>query len=390
MVANAVHGATGRRSRRFVVRVTHLINGLGLGGAEMVLARLIESTRGEMDATVISLDGRRGALADRIEAAGARVLAPDLRAHTGGPVRLARALIDLQPDVVQTWLYHADLLGGVAARIGLRRTPILWGVHTTELRNAGLVAQVGLRAGSLLSHVLPTKIVCCSERARDVHRRRGYAAGKMTVIDNGFAAVDVDADAAAAVRAELHLESDARLIGRPGRFHPQKDYETLFAAIERLQRRGPVAHLVLTGTGIDASNNALASMIERLPSPRHVHVLGERHDTDRLYGAYDVVVSSSAFGEAMPLIIGEAMAAGVPVVATDVGDSARLVGDTGWIVPARDPAALADALHDALTEDPDARSARRMASQRRVLESFGLQRMAQQYLDLYRSVVKTS
>lgn len=362
------------------MKVVHVTTGLELGGAEMVLTRLIEGTAGVLDSTVVSLSGR-GHLADRIERAGVEVISTE-DGSMRSPLELGRVVRRLDADVVQTWMYHADLLGGTAAWLA-RAGTVVWGLHAGVL--SGWKSTAALTTGAALSRVVPARIVCCSETSRVVHAGRGYDARKMVVVDNGFVVPELDASARSSVREELGLPDDAVLVGRPGRFHPQKDYPTLVAAFSRVLEHQPGAVLLLTGPRIDDGNAELRALVAGLQAGS-VRLLGRRDDLVRLNQACDVVVSSSSFGEALPLVIGEAMSVGTPVVATDVGDSARVVDDTGWVVPIGSPKALGDALVQCLALDPVERRARGAAARLRIEASFGLERMCQGYVDVYRSV----
>ena len=361
------------------MRVVHVTTGLDLGGAETVLVRLIEGTRRRSDAVVISLHGR-GALAAPIEELGVEVIALDDGLRS--PWKVRAALRAAAPDVVQTWMYHADVIGGTLQRIA-GRAPVVWGIHAGVLDPSGARARAAIRGAAVLSHVVPERIICCSETSYRVHVERGYARKKMVVIDNGFDVPDPMPDAAASVRAELGLPPDARLIGRPGRYHPQKDHATLLRAFADVRRRRPGTWLLLAGPGMDEENGELRSLVARTAPEGGVLLLGVRQDVPRLDAACDVVVSSSSFGEALPLIIGESMAGGTPVVATDVGDSARIVGDTGWVVPVGDAGSLADALVAALDEPAAARADRGERSRQRIVSHFAAATMCERYLQVY-------
>ena len=161
--------------------------------------------------------------------------------------------------------------------------------------------------------------------------------------------------ARSAVRQELGLPVDATLIGFIARFHPQKDHRTFLQAATILSEQVPDSQFVLVGRGVTVDNEELRGLIAA-HGPRHgVHLLGERADIPRLTAALDIATCSSAFGESFPSVVGEAMACGVPCVVTDVGDAARIVGDTGRVVLPKDAAALAAAWSELIELGPDGR-----------------------------------
>ncbi len=372
--------------------VCHLITGLGVGGAEMMLYKLLAgSDRRRYDHHVVSLT-RPGPMASRIEELG---IAVDSLSMEGGPlawlagIRRLRAIVDASaPDLVQSWMYHADLLAALAIDRGI---PLVWGIRQTTFprprwrRPTYHVARFCAR----LSRRRPARIVCCAETARRVHRDLGYDDAKMRVIPNGF---DTDAyrpDPAAGMemRGELGLAADAPVVGHVARFDPQKDHRRFLRAAAIVLESLPSARFVLCGQGVDGENGRLGGWIEGLGIAHAVHLLGRRDDMPRLLAAFDCLVSSSAYGEGFPNVVGEAMACGTPCVVTDVGDSAAIVGDTGQVVPPGDERALAAAIVQLLGYDRTARLALGERARRRVVEHYGLPVVVRRYEALYDEVL---
>ncbi|MDZ7793203.1 MAG: glycosyltransferase [Spirochaetia bacterium] len=254
-----------------------------------------------------------------------------------------------KPAVVQTWMYHADVIGGVAAR--LAGVPVVWGIHQSNLDPAVNTrnTMVSAKLGRLLSSKLPEKIVCCSFASERTHTAFGYDSAKMQVIHNGFETPAVSLNsmnvAGETLREELGIGHEEFVIGLVARFNPQKDHAAFLEAARRLHRTHQERDIrfVLCGLHVEWQNPEFAALI---PEGQHsnfgksLHLLGRRSDMDRVYAAMDLL-STSSVGEGLPLVVGEAMARGVPCVVTDVGDSAYVVGETGWVVPPADPAALA-------------------------------------------------
>jgi glycosyltransferase involved in cell wall biosynthesis len=348
-----------------VIRVTHIITGLAPQGAEAMLYNLVlQMDRSAFANEIISLTNWHEDYADwepirhRLEASGVKVRALRMKRGVLSPwqlLRLMRWIRDSRPDVVHTWMYHANLVGGLAAR--LAGVPVVWGIHHMNLdprqnkRHTIWTARVCAR----LSHRIPRRIVCCSESARQVHTSYGYAARKLTVIPNGFdlSRFRPDLQARSSLRLELGLPEKARLIGVAARFHPLKGHRNFIAAAARLHARFPDVHFLLCGRDVDRNNSELVDWI-RAAGPglsERCHLLGVRQDMPRFFAAIDIATSPSV-SEAFPSAVGEAMACGTPCVVTDVGDSAVLVGDSGKVVPSGDSNALADAWEELLTCDP--------------------------------------
>jgi glycosyltransferase involved in cell wall biosynthesis len=376
-----------------VLRVTHVINGLSIGGAEVMLSRLLACTdRERFQPDVVSLSDL-GALGSEIQALDIPVRALHLRPRVGDARRIAKLVrwfIEDPPDLVQTWLYESDLIGGVSARIAHRKVPVIWGVHQSNL-DPGRCKRRRIwaaRACAALSHWVPTRIVCCSSVSARLHEQLGYAEHKMVVIPNGtdLAGFAPDPSARLAVRRELGLPRSALLVGLMARYDAQKDHQTFIGAAGIVARRFPDVHFVLCGQGIDRSNGELVAWIEKERLSSRCHLLGLRRDVARVTSALDVATSSSAYGEAFSLALSEAMACGVPCVVTDVGDSPFMVGTTGEVVPARDPTAFAGAVCGLLALDAAARQGRGMAARARVDEHFQLRTAVDRYQALYEDV----
>lgn len=373
-------------------RIAFIITGLSTGGAEMMLFKVLERLdRQRFAPHVISLT-TRGELASRIAALGIPVEAVGLKPSLSGLsgfFRLVRLLKRLNPDVVHTWMYHADLLGGLAAKLA-GGAAIGWCIRNSNLdgnkTRFSTRAVVGLCAS--VSKWLPSRILSCSERARQVHVERGYAAEKMVVVPNGFdlSRFRPDLDARSSVRAELGITDQTPLVGLIGRFDPQKNHAGFFEAAGLLHRRMAQVHFVLAGRGVDANNATLMQIIARSGVLANTRLLGLRSDTPALMAALDVLASSS-YGEAFPNVLGEAMACGVPCVVTDVGDSAYIVGDTGRVVASGDMAGLALGLEELLAMPATEKALLGERARARVAEHFEIGKVVQQYADFYEDLL---
>jgi glycosyltransferase involved in cell wall biosynthesis len=370
------------------IRVTHVITGLGAGGAQSALHKVVSSSQAYgLTHSVVSLTGGPSTLEAQgvpVTSLGLRRGVPDVRAVA----RLARLLRRDRPDVVQSWMYHADLLAGVAALVA-GHIPVVWGLRHADVdpRNAKRLTRWTRSVCARLSGVLPARIVCCAESARRSHAALGYRSDRMVVIPNGFDFQRFVADpkAGARIRQELSLPDRALVVGMLARFHPDKDFPNFLAAARLVAHSNPDAVFVLAGEGVDGSNSVLSSLIDDLAIRARVRLLGLRRDVASVLSAMDVLALPSRT-EAFPNVLGEAMACQVPCVATDCGDSREILGATGRIVPPRDPAALARAILELLALDAIERKALGAAALERVRERYDLRVVARRYAELYASV----
>jgi glycosyltransferase involved in cell wall biosynthesis len=367
------------------IRVAHIITDLEPAGAEHMLLRLVEGApRTHIEHAVISLT-TRGPFGDRIAQAGIPVFALGMRPGRPDPRalwRLVRLLRRLRPAIVQTWLYHADFAGLLAGK--LAGVPVVWNIRCAELdpRDHPASLMTLLRALTLASRY-PAAVICNSHAGQRAHERLGYAPRRWAVIPNGF---DVDTfrpfpEAPIALRRELDLPADAKLIGLLARFHPMKDHATFLRAAKIVIDAKPDVHFVAAGRGVDAALS-LNALLDELVLRSRVSLLPERRDTFEFLAGLDTAISSS-YSEGFPNVIGEAMACGTPCVVTDVGDSAEIVRDTGVIVPPRNPAALAAGIVRVLELDDAAREALGRAARARIIAEFSIERIAAQYEALY-------
>ena len=205
------------------------------------------------------------------------------------------------------------------------------------------------------------------------------------VIPNGFDLTAFLPDLAArfAVREEFGLAEDTLLIGHVARHHPMKGHTSVLKAARLVVSRYPDARFLLIGLNVSKDNSGLMAQIDTLKLRNNVVLAGERKDMPRLVAAMDLALSASEWGEGFPNVIGEAMAAGVPCVVTDVGDSASVVGDCGLVVPSGDSEALAAAICHMLALEPERRQQIGRDARARVREKFSIERVGQMYLDLY-------
>jgi len=377
------------------MRVTHVITGLDRGGAENTLYRLVAAQSNPAQHSVISLTDA-GLFGERLRALGVEVRCLGLRRGAiPSPMailRLRRWLTQLRPAVVQTWMYHADLIGGIAAR--LAGVPVCWGVRQSNLspeHNKRMTLMVAALCARI-SALVPARIVSCSMRAIDAHSGIGYT-DKFDLVPNGLDLSHfkpLEADRLQTVRAALGIPADDRVVGHISRADPIKDHSSLLAAFSLATARRPDTWLLVAGLGLQSGDpyfEALVSDSNIAPFASRIVALGQRDDVAQIMGAMDVFVLTS-IGEAFPNVLVEAMACGTPCVATDVGDSAEIVGDTGWVRPPRDIAGLARSIIAALEEPEHLHNARRRLARQRIADNFTIEQMLEAYETVWQKAMR--
>ena len=365
------------------MKILHITASLGDGGAEAVLYRLITHDVSNRHEVVSLTDlGKYGSLLNDYGVSVIEIgMKSGLRDFLLIP-RLFLAVYKSNADVIQTWLYHADLLGGFLGL--LVRKPVVWGVHNSS-PNPGRLSRKTICASQLsarFSRFLPSCIVVCASSSARLHVAIGYDRERVAVIPNGYNLDHFVPDALARhlIRARWGLSEGIPVIGLVARFDPSKDHLNFLQALSILINLGLDFKAILVGTNVNNDNTILVEQMEKLGLSSTCLLLGPQRDISAIMNAIDVHALSSCT-EAFPNVLSEAMACGTPCVTTDVGDAAQIVGKTGWVVPPGDSVALATALHEALTtrSDRDAWFVRQADCRARILECFSIKKMVSSY-----------
>jgi glycosyltransferase involved in cell wall biosynthesis len=377
------------RPDRKRLRILHIINDLTLGGAEALLYRI--TTRDTVDEHVVVSLGQPAWYSSRLEERGIRLHHLGIKSPAALPaalLRLGKLVRESGADVVHCWLYHSNVLGGLVAKAAGK--PVVWAIHNTSLEPVRPRSRAIVYFGGMIARWTPDYVINCSQRSADLHGRFGYSAAPGAVVRNGYDSSLWLPDEAsrAGTRQKLGLSPDDFVIGSVARWNSLKDIPNLLAALGMLKARGVPFRCFLVGAGLTPDNKALAAEIARTGCEGLVVPLGARSDVQQLARAFDLHVLASRT-ESFPNVVAETMLSNTPNVVTDVGDSAVMVGDTGWVVPPRSPGALADAMAAAYREWNDRRpewEARRRASRSQIADNFSFGAMAEAYRSIWRQV----
>jgi len=398
MPGGMTHIKTEAQTGRALPTVLHFIYAVGGGGAEAMMRSLASHLdRRHWRVVVVALQAKNWPeeTARLREAVDVLHVLEETALLSGGTLKkLSRVIRTERPDVVQTWMHHADFTGGLVARFcGVRQ--VVWGIHCREITRApgesALKAWLFARLMPLLARWVPGRIISCSQAAVEDHVTLGYPPSEMTWIPNG---VDTSrfkpcAQARQEMRARLGLSDDAPLIGFVGRAHEMKNLPLLLRAFGLLNARLPEARLVLCGVRQEDLDQASRAESAALPHPEAVFWLPFQANPEQFYPGLDLFTLSSRT-EACPMTILEAMACGLPCVTTDVGDCGALIGEAGAVVPAGDAQALADAWQAVLKRTPEERAALGEAARRRLVAEFSLERAAARYQELYETLIPSA
>jgi glycosyltransferase involved in cell wall biosynthesis len=379
------------------MKILHIITGLFQGGAESALFRLTTTKFNEPSVThivVSMLDS--GIYGQYFRDHGIEVYALNMKQGAislQGLYKLWSLIRKVNPDIVQTWMYHSDLLGGIAARLAGKRC--VWGIVNFNLSPsiASRSTRWTAKACAILSNLIPTKIISCSAQAVLSHQAIGYSKKLFITIPLGY---DLDEfkrneKAGELLRKSWGLSSNTIVIGFLARWNVQKDHANMLRAFSILRSKYTNSFCVFAGPGMEESNADLKKIIDQTDGGNERLILAGRvNSIPEIMSAFDLHVLPS-LGEAFPNVVAEAMACGTPCIVTDVGDAATIVDKIGWVVPPANSIALANAIDQAilLMDDKKLWDEKVDLSRKRIVENYSMSRMIDSYYDIWRSIIAT-
>lgn len=376
-----------------MIQVVHVIIGLDVGGAELMLKRLIESQleKPKIQHQIISLTSL-GKLGPVLQKQGVQIYALGMSSMLKGPVvffKLRALLRKLQPDVVHTWMYHSDLLGGLAAySLGIRN--IIWGIRSTDISKGGSKVTLVIRkVCASLSNSIPRKILCAATASKDVHAEVGYDSNKMQVIPNGFdiSRFSGNEDSAIKLREELGINSDEDVFISVGRYSPVKDHITFVKSACSLLDIIPNIKFMLVGRELTWENEKIASVIKKSGKEASFYLLGERSDVPICLAAANIFCLHS-LTEGFPNVLGEAMCSGLICITTDVGDAGYLLNIPNLTVKPGCSAVLTEAMLKVSELSQDDRLKISAENKNRIKNNFSMEVISMKYSDLYMDLCK--
>lgn len=375
------------------MKVIHILSGLYQGGAESQLEKLILFSKNEnISHVVISLKNDKTPLMQHFRDSGITVHCVGFNGIGVfvGFFRLKALLKQLTTPttVIQCWMYHANFFGLLAAWLIGVSGQVVWNIRRTELPKGftGLLATLS----SKLSNILPVKIICCAEAAKESHIVAGYNSANMLVIHNG---IDIelfkpDNEARVKFRNEISVAEDDFVIGMVGRYAPIKGHLYLLRAFERLQSKANnrSIKLVLVGREIEGALPLQALLASSLIK-NNLILLAERADISNVMPGFDLLCLPS-LSEGFPNVVAEAMASGVPALVTNVGDAAIIVGNNDMVVPPADITKLTDKLSMCIDKNVEENFEISQQVRKRVVSQFSIDHAWQEYYNLYERIIE--
>lgn len=375
------------------MKILHIITSLLEGGAEGVLYRLCYHDKTN-EHIVVSLrdQGKYGRLLSRN---GIKIYTLNMKPGKLSIVslyKLIKILKNEKPNIVQTWLYHADFFGGIAARLaGINN--LIWNIRHSDFdkNHTKISLLILIKILAKLSYFLPKKIIFCSKNSMKLHTKIGYQQYKMNYVPNGYDILKFKPNSKKkyTYRLKDKIKNKVTLLGNVARFHPQKDHHNLLFALSILKKKKIFFKCILVGFNINKKNKILTKLIKELELDNEIILLGSQKNVNKIMKKIDIHILSSAYGEAFPNVIAEAMASGTPCVATDVGDSSIIVGKTGWIVKSRDSKLLAYNIMKAIKKSKSKDWVYQcQAARNRIVNKFTIKKMIDSYKKVWQQISK--
>jgi len=373
------------------MRILHIITSLGDGGAELTLYKICKYDKKNKHIVISLKDkGKYFSLLNKLD-----IEVYNLNINIFSLYKfffLIKIIRSLKPNIVQTWLVHADFLGGIASRLaGIKN--IIWNIRYSniEIGKSKLSTIFIIIVLSKLSYIIPQSIIIVSKKAKEIYEKKGYDKKKFKFIPNGYdlSILKINRIQKINFRKKINIKKKIPLIGTVARYDPQKDHLNLLNALSLIRSKNIDFSCILIGSNVDQKNIDLVSQIKKLKLSNFVRLLGRSQNISKVMNGLDLHILSSSYGEGFPNVIAESMACGTPCIATNVGDAAFIVGQSGWIVPPNDPIKLSKAIEIALKELGTIKWKKRcIISRLSIKEKFSLNKMLKSYNKVWIKVNK--
>lgn len=376
------------------VKICHITIQLNTpGGAERVMMQMLLNNPSSIPNKMVIVLCRAGDWGQQLRAAGITVHELGMESILDVPkifFLLKKRIREFNPDIVQTWMYHSDFLGGLAAFFSGYKN-IIWGIHRTALAASDPKStRMIMKFCAFMSRWVPKKIISVAEAGKKAHVAAGYDASKVIVIPNGFdfSKLTATQKQRETFRKACEFAENEIVIGCLGRFHKVKGQDNFVKAAVLIVNKNPSKNIkfLMVGSDCDANNSQLMSWIHQFKLEDRIVLLGQRDDVAVCLSGMDVFCMPSQT-EGFPLCLGEAMAMGLPCVATDVGDAGFLAGGTVKLVPPQNEEALAEALLQVISLPKQELGDMGERAKTRVLTEFTIESIGERYDAIYQELM---
>lgn len=361
-------------------KIAHIIVGLGDGGAEKTLFKLIINDK-KFNHLVISLTtfGKYGKF---LKNRGIPVYCLDFKKYKINLLKvfkLIKILKRFRPNIIQSWMYHSDFVTSII-KIFFLNTKIIWNIRNSVYSiKDSLSRWIIFKMCSRLSYIVPNIIISNSKKAMKEHIVSGYKKSKFKIIYNGVDTKVFNIKKKNFISKRIKkniLNARKPFIGMVARFDKQKGHSTLIKGLNILNKKNIQFHFFLVGKNINYKNNKLLNLIRKNNIKSKITLLDQIEDIHNFYPILDLFILSSINGEGFPNVIIEAMACGIPCIVTNVGDAPYIVKKNGWTIQPQSPQEIANYLNLAIKKIGTLEwENKKIESRKIVVKNFSLKRM---------------
>jgi len=319
------------------MKILHIITGLNNAGAEGVLYRLVLNDKRNKHIVISLIDlGYFGSNLINNQVEVHELNFKKYSINIFGLLKINKIIKESNPDIIQSWMYHSDLVISIIKIFFRIKIPIFWNVRNSNIpfKITNLKLIIIIRICSILSYFIPAKIISCAKSIQKVHLNIGYK-NNFTIIPNGYDTelFKFSYKKRNTLRKFLKLDK-IFTIGMVARWHPQKNHIFLLELLNKLKKNKIKKwKVVFIGKNMDLNNQKFNNLIKKYNISDHCLLLGERYNLKNLYNIFDISICCSLYGEGFQNIIAESMSMEVPVISFDVGDAKNILKDIEVTVP---------------------------------------------------------
>ena len=370
------------RRKNFRTKLIFIAPDINSGGAENILFN-VAKTLNKKDIVLISLTDI-GFYGSKLKNYGYEFYALKMKKNIFAIFKFIYLIILIykyKPLIVHTWLYRANLFGGVAAKIaGVNK--IYWTIHH-DFEYSNFLMMLEMKILILFSYFIPKKIIFGSDISKKNHILNGYSKDKSTIINNGVSTKIFKSNKKFRIdfRKALGIDEDCLVLGNIARYHPLKDHETLFKALQILKNKGLKFKCILIGSGFTNKIKKIKERINYYELNQNIIIYGQTFKINEIINAFDINILTSK-KECSPISLLESMSTGVPCISTNVGDASQLIMDSGWTVQISDFKLLAELIQK-IYIDKNIIKIKSKKARKRVEMFYRLEIMIEKYKALY-------
>lgn len=371
-----------KKKHIFPYKILYIANDINSGGAENILFNILKN-QNKNEVFLISLT-KIGFYGKQLQENGYKVYSMGIKKDIFSLfkfVKLFFLIKKLKPNLVHTWLYHSNLIGGLLAKLlGVKR--IYWSIHH-DFEYSSIFSMIEMKILIIFSYFIPDKIVFCSAASYKNHITKGYKENCSKIITNGVSTsrFKPNINFKNQIRSRLNISEECLLLGNISRYHPLKDHELLLKSLSILNNYKINFKCILVGKGLDQNNLDLQYKLRNYDLLDKVILYGKSFEVEKLINAFDINILSSK-KESFPMVLLESMSSGIPCISTNVGDAKQIIGNTGWVIEVSDHNALASCIFK-IARNKDIIKLNSNIARKRVIDNFSLEKMISNYSNLY-------